>query len=161
MADMIRLTSYVLILMTVVLAAVLGQPHGTNDLDLKVQSVSYWLYPEKKRSDELTKVTQAQQRQLEEKSRALEKLLDGQATLFETAAVFHRLNQQPLGDGIQWVYPEWRASSDEERACLHVIVWVSTNPRGTDLLVARLQDELRQYKEHHGTVIFPDEEPGR
>ena len=152
MFDSMRFASYVLILMSVVVAAVLGQPEGTNDLDLKVRSLGYWLCPEWKRSDELKKGTAIELRQMEVKNRALRKLLDNRATLFETAAVFYRLNQEWDGERFALDYP---GCSAEELACHQVICWVRNTTGDHARLVASLEEELRLYKEQYGTVHFP------
>jgi hypothetical protein len=160
MSDMIRLAGFVLILVATVVTAVLQQPDEENDLGLKLRTVSYWLNPAEERSDELTITTQAEMGRLEEKLRALQKLLDGRATLFETAAVFHRLNQRA---GMQLFHdePEFAGRSLEELACIQVIGWAANDPRGTPLFVARLEEELRLYKEEYGSVILPDVKPDR
>jgi hypothetical protein len=156
MFDTIRLAFYVLILMGVVAAAVLGQPDGTNDLSLNVPSLRYWLCPELKRKDELTKSSSTEFRQMAFKYHALQKLLDNKATLFETAAVFYRLNQEWDVKRFALDYPDCSA---EELACRQVIRWVENSSEENSQLAVRLEEELRLYKERYGAVHFPNVEP--
>lgn len=144
MFNMLRLVSYVLILMVVVLAAVLGQPNGTTELDLRVRPLAYWLCPEWQRSDELTHSRNTEFLQLEEKNRALQRLLNNEATLFETAAVFSRLNREWDNQRFASYYPR---CSPEELACRQVIRWVEHTEGDHRPLVLRLEEELRLYKE--------------
>lgn len=155
MTHMIRLAGFVLILVTTVVVAEWQQPGEANDLDLKMRTVSYWLDPNRKRMDELITATQIEKQNLDEKELAVQKLLDGKATLLETAAIFYRLNRRI---GIQPCYPEFAGCAPEELACIQVIRWVAHHASGTPLLTARLEEELRLRKEQYGTAILPDVE---
>ena len=159
MADLIRLSGFVLILMATVLTAVYQQPDGASDLDPKVWTVDYWLASEWDCLNERDTPIQLQEN-LDQKIRALQRLRNGRVTLFEAAAVFNRLRDKELYLTMRLVYPELRDRSDEELACLQVIRWVSNESTESKRLVERLQEELRQHLEQYGKVILPDAKPG-
>jgi hypothetical protein len=156
MAAIIRIAFCVVSLIAVALSAALHQPEWARELKVNGWSLADPLLAEEKRSAELKQANLAEQRQLELRDRAMRSVLDGHATLFEAAAVFHRLNQDRL-EAIQSEFPD---CSMEEAACRQVIQWVRVETQeGDGSIVKRLEGELVRHKEQFGTVILPDVTP--
>lgn len=154
MVDIFRLTVFVLALLVVAAVAALLQPAWARDLSLEGWTVENWLGAEQQRGTALDAGVRAEQHQLAARNRAAQRLFDGQATLFETAALFHRLDREA---GRSAYRSKSHGYSDEERACRQVIDWVGTSRReGCGNRARRLEEELRRHKEQHGMVILPD-----
>jgi hypothetical protein len=145
MTKCLRLTGMALILILVALAAALLQPGRTRDLNLdddwKLRAIA---------------------RRIHEKERLAAELIDGRLTLFEAAALFHRLNAEPPAPPpLALSYP---GDSEEERLCRQVIGWAwhrleKCDPGRANDLEGACEEELRRHKERHGTVVLPDPPP--
>jgi len=153
MFNLIRLTGYFLIVIVVAATAVVLQPEWARDLSLQDWTLENWRTADQQRSAELDEMNQVKQQQYPVKCRAVQRVIDGRATLFEVAAVFLQLNRET---GASTFQPPLPGCSEEEWACRQVIVWVSTyGIEGHACLARVLEGELRQHKEQYGAVILP------
>jgi hypothetical protein len=99
-------------------------------------------------------------RRIEQKDRLAGEVVAGRLTLFEAAARFRRLNDEPPAPTpLSASFP---GDSEEERLCRQVIdfarSWLRQQPGGdreADEFAARCEDELRRHKERHGAVVLP------
>src|SRR5579872_5746615 len=126
MVKLLRLAVMTCGVVAVPLVAALLHPEWASDLGIKPWSLSR---PPSAPASQCSSIlpgpqTLAVNRRIEEKQHAIDLLLAGQRTFFETAALFRRLNDDypklPL-------YPDIHGDSYEERICRQVIIWV----RGT------------------------------
>jgi hypothetical protein len=96
-------------------------------------------------------------RRIEGKSQALQRLCDGELTLVETAAMFHRLNSTPAEFPDQ-SWRDWPGADHGERLCRQVIQWAGTqwrdhySPAYLQDRLDRLERELEQHIAAHGGV---------
>jgi hypothetical protein len=86
---------------------------------------------------------------IHEKNRVTEELLDGRLTLFEAAAIFLRLDQQPP---TILCHPQYVGLPKEEAACRQVIEWArqrmdDRSPDAAEQFVKHLEEQLRRQKE--------------
>ncbi len=162
MVKLLRLAVMTCGVVAVPLVAALLHPEWASDLGIKPWSLSR---PPSAPASQCSSIlpgpqTLAVNRRIEEKQHAIDLLLAGQRTFFETAALFRRLNDDypklPL-------YPDIHGDSYEERICRQVIIWV----RGTLYMrgypeeriaevSARFERELSEHMRQHGTVCLPD-----
>lgn len=94
------------------------------------------------------------------KERVSANLMAGDLTLFEAAAWFGEINDNPacFRSELREVYP---GTSKGEQLCRQVIQWVEsraldTLPRSqVKELISRLEADLCEHVEKHGTVVLP------
>jgi hypothetical protein len=163
MFKLLRLAGMLAAVFAVAFVAALLQPECASDLGVEQWSLTgpakasscgqgYTILPGPE--------SHAVNRRIAEKQRVVTELLDGQHTLFETAAIFRRLNAEYPRLPIPFDAP---GDSDEERVCWQVIIWV----RGTMRLhgypeeriaevSACFERKLSDHKQQYGTVRLPD-----
>jgi hypothetical protein len=161
MSKLLRLIFMVVIALVAALAPSLVQLEWADDLGLETWRAMN--LANRQRHDEetdaaRTQLREAMDRRIDKKTRVIEKLIDGRITLFETATLFRRWNEQyprlhddPLDCGV----------SEEEQACNQVILWARSRlwqcyPERADEFASRLKDELRRHKAQHGCVVLPE-----
>jgi hypothetical protein len=93
------------------------------------------------------------------KCRVAERLLAGELTLFEAAAWFRFLNDNPP-ECRHEIAPAWRGNSEEERLCRMVIGWIKEwrAPSGSSeraAIVEQLEKQLEEHIAQHGQVVLP------
>jgi hypothetical protein len=95
------------------------------------------------------------------KEEVIQQLVAGQLTLFEAAAWFGHLNQNPpeLASTSTRMFP---GRSPEEKLCRQVIHWAEQHLRATTTdshtqeLICRLEDDLATHLAEHGRVVLPE-----
>jgi hypothetical protein len=118
------------------------------------------LFEERRRDEQLARERQAVTERLHIKGMVLEELLSGELTLFEAAAEFRSLDEAPRAwHNLDYPRP---GHDDGERWCRLVIDWAevdvrfSYSPTRADVVCRRLERELREHLQRHGTVKLPD-----
>jgi hypothetical protein len=158
MSQLLRQMFMVVSVLVVALAPSLIQLEWADDLGLETCRAMIPPDDQRPTDAELTQRSEALKRRIEKKDRVIKKLIDGRITLFETATLFRRWNEQypRLPDD-----PQDCEVSEEEQACNQVIVWARSRlsqfyPERADEFASRLKDELRRHKAEHGCVVLPD-----
>jgi hypothetical protein len=158
MAKFLQLLFMVVMLLVVALAAALLQPEWARDLGLEK-----WTSTTKAVARELFDIREpaigpntAMMKTILMKERVVADLIDGRLTLFETAALFRRLNLPAINLRLHY-----RGDSEEELLCQQVIqmAWIALslpNEDAANAFAARLQEELYRHKQQRGTVVLPD-----
>jgi hypothetical protein len=163
MFKLLRLAGMIAAVLSVAMVAALLQPEWLCDLGVQPWSLTeFATAPPCEQGLSLPPGLEAQalDQRIEAKRRVVNEMLDGQHTLFKTAAIFRRLNaeypRQPPAPG----FP---GDSDEERVCWQVIIWVRgvMRLRGDpeemiQNVSACFEKELSDHKHQHGTVCLPD-----
>jgi hypothetical protein len=115
---------------------------------------------ELRRGEQLARESQAMTERLHIKGMVIEELLSGKLTLFEAAAKFRSLDETPRArHNLDYPRP---GRDDGERWCRLVIDWFkvdvrfSYSPTRADAVCRRLERELREHLQRHGTVKLPD-----
>jgi hypothetical protein len=154
MLEIIRFASCCVTLIGVSVTAALIQPEWAPELCLSRWAPDNALSGEQQQSAELDKINQAEKRRVVLRIAMTRRLMNNSVTLFETAALFHQLNQEWRPDFVAGEFP---GCSSEEAACRQVITWVQKETQqGDGQLVQRLEEDLRRHKEQHGRVILPE-----
>jgi hypothetical protein len=164
-------------LVVVALTAALLEPVWASDLGLNGWTLENLLLPElqqllanRRKNEELVRVIACFKQVSEERVRAAQQLYDGRATLFETAAIFRRLDRICHSD-MRCCTPKLTSHMDDEQVCHEVIDWMtlfltdeinaayyfSTNKKNGAQFIARIEEELQKHKERYGIVTLPGE----
>jgi hypothetical protein len=112
-------------------------------------------------SAQLDRRSEVTRRRMAVKRAIIGRLAHGELTLLAAAALFREANETPA----DWQDPYrllWPGKSDGEKLCRQVICWAEQEAKATSssqaaALVARLNAELEQLLEEHGTVRLPGE----
>jgi hypothetical protein len=118
------------------------------------------LFETLREGEQLLRETQATAERIRIKGMVLEALTSGELTLFEAAAWFRSLHEEPQS----WHNPDYPrpGHDDGERWCRVVIAWTekhvrySYSPGRADVVCRGLERELREHLQCHGTVKLPD-----
>jgi hypothetical protein len=116
---------------------------------------------ETERAGRLERINRVTQQRLKAKQSLIRQLIDREITLFEAAAWFRWLNENPADyqDRYRETYP---GLNDEEKACRQVIGWVQVElkARGFDSRgeqeQAQLEVLLSEHIARHGRVVLPE-----
>jgi hypothetical protein len=104
-------------------------------------------------------------RRVKEKTEVIRRLRRGELTLFEAAAWFRHINNEPP----EYSNTTWQrlpGNCNNEKVCRQVLYWVTGQLVGRapqseiNALLERLEGELQQHIVEHGSVILPGWEPG-
>jgi hypothetical protein len=115
---------------------------------------------ELRRWDQLSRFDGALMARTEQRSTIVAKVRDGDMSLFEAAAQFKRLNHLPNPSSHVGL-ALFRGACENERLCRQVIHWLDGNalsgwPHSRRRAVLdRVEAELHQHLERHGTVVLP------
>jgi hypothetical protein len=98
---------------------------------------------------------------LERKSEIARELIAGRLTLFEAAARFKAVNAARPAN-LPPILDPYPGATYEERLCRQVIVFADTELEGSydrAEFVARLEADLQEHLDRHGTVVLPEVPP--
>jgi hypothetical protein len=118
------------------------------------------LFEAQRKSEELSDEVRSAEERMDAKETATEALLSGKMSLFEAASCFRSLHADPRS----WHHPHSLRPlyDDGEAWCREAIDWAETKVRieqsigQAKALRKRLEAELREHREYHGTVILPE-----
>jgi hypothetical protein len=118
------------------------------------------LFEEMRKGEQLSRETQATAERSRIMKMVVEELMSGKMTLFETAAQFRSLYEEPRA----WHHPDYPrpGHDDGEGWCRLVIAWAEKyvrsnySPGRADVVCRGLERELREHLQRHGTVKLPD-----
>ncbi len=110
------------------------------------------------RSEELRRSVGVITARVRHRLELVQKLRDGEITLFEAAAEFKRMNRlasPPMADALV----RFGGASDNERVCRQVIHWLYYNtdelpPSKRQVVMQRVEAELSDHLARNGTVIL-------
>jgi hypothetical protein len=151
-----RLLLVLLMLAACLAGAAVGLPRGLDQLGLD------WLAGDQANAQATTLMdyrTEVARRRIEEKHAVIGRLVAGQLSLVQAAALFRQLDATPE-DCPGPDRSAWSGRSEEEKLCRQVIHWARNEARHTsaepDALVARLGAELAEALARDGSVHLPD-----
>lgn len=116
------------------------------------------MHSEHARSAELDACSAALAARSRATSEVVRELIDGKVSLLRAAARVRDLFGTDA-NGCEWLLCSAEGNSDGERLCRRVISWAEAHLRDTPergaAVAARLQRELEQCLQTHGTVVLP------